>query len=191
MPFDLSTPTAAQALDLYREACQTGGDWRSIADALALHVKAPRATPAPKGDGEWCEYTDAMHKGRGSMFLAGNAADVTFADGMVIRVSLRHRRGKPLPDWARAMRCAVRFYRAKMAHRRRIEVLAQLPPDKPRVSVESYLWHQNERAARAQEAGEAWAAAQPVPKIMGAVDCTRGARVDVAKANAATERLRN
>jgi hypothetical protein len=77
------------------------------------------AAPAPDLDAahalEWASYTDAQRKGKGTLFKPGRRAVFTFADGEQITVSLIHRANLALPDWARAARCAVSFYKAKRA----------------------------------------------------------------------------
>jgi len=170
MPFDFSAPiTSAAALSAYRAACEApdSADWRAVADALAEHFPKPRKVKElPQDAGEWCEYTPAMHKGKGGAFEASRQAEIMFADGAVIRVQLGHKKGKPMPDWARACRCAVHFYRAKIMARMRRGFDLDM------------------------ETSEAYAMAYAVPVIVLGVDLTRAAEVSLTQANAATEALR-
>lgn len=121
---------------------------------------------------EWGTYTDKQHRnGRGRMWAANNYAEWTFEDGRTILTPLRHHTKKPEPDWQRAARCAVRFYRLKIA------------------------------AALIRRNGSAWGCPMPgpeerhaafcqVPAFARGVDPGRGAEVDVEKANSATHALR-
>jgi len=123
MPFDFTTPdTAATALTAFHEACEhpQGQDWESIARALASFIPKPRKAKVQIDTAptfEWAEYSDNQRKGKGANYMPGHQASFTFADGITVNVQLCHHKGKDLPDWAGASRCAVAFYRARIVSR--------------------------------------------------------------------------
>jgi hypothetical protein len=165
----------AQGLAIYDRAAQHGIEsvsesWEEIAAILAGLV--PRPKPKPATGAEWCEYTPAQHKGRGKMFHANCSALFAFSDGVVIAAPIRHRVNMDMPDWARAMRCAVRFYRLKLAK--------QLLEDT------GGSWGCI-RPSREEE----YAASCRVPEIVDAVDETRGVVPDIARLNESTADIRN
>ena len=172
MPLDFTSPiTKSAALAAYSAACESPdmADWQAIAAMLAQHLqpKARRTKTEAADTGEWCEYTDAQRKGRGGSFLASRRADFMFADGVVITVSIGHRINLDKPDWAKAARCAVSFYKAKRWAK----------------SGGSYWVGISE--------GERASYAMFVPEIVEAVDVTRNVTADIAKCNAATIAERN
>ena len=121
MPFDFThTVTSREtAVAMYQAACDGDAtDWRAVAEALFATMpkaKAPKAKPDTVPVAEWGSYSDAQNKGRGNMFHAGRVAEFLFEDGEAIRVTLSHRLNKDAPNWERAARCAVAFWRAKVA----------------------------------------------------------------------------
>jgi hypothetical protein len=173
MPLDFTSPvTKPAALAAYTAACETPdlADWQAIAAMLAQHLqpKARRTKAEAADTGEWCEYTEAQRKGRGGSFLASRRADFLFADGVVITVSIAHRINLDKPDWEKAARCAVSFYKAK------------------RYTSGNGFWYSLEISE-----GERASYAMPVPEIVEAVDVTRNVLADLARCNAATIRERN
>lgn len=184
MPLDFTSPiTKSAAIAAYSAACETPdiADWQAIAAMLAQHLqpKARRAKTDVADTGEWCEYTDAQRKGRGSSFLASRRADFMFADGVVITVSIGHRINMDKPDWEKAARCAVSFYKAKRWAK---------APNKANWT------HYDLTEERAIELGLMWESrsySMPVPEIVEAVDVTRNVTADIAKCNAATVKERN
>jgi hypothetical protein len=173
MPLDFTNPiTKPAALAAYTAACETPdlADWQAIAAMLAQHLqpKARRTKTEAADTGEWCEYTEAQRKGRGGSFLASRRADFMFADGAVITVSIGHRINLDKPDWAKAARCAVSFYKAK------------------RYTSGGLFWYTTEISE-----GERDSYALPVPEIVDAVDVTRNVTAEIVKCNAATIRERN
>jgi hypothetical protein len=179
MPLDFTNPiTKPAALAAYTAACETPdlADWQAIAAMLAQHLqpKARRTKTEAADTGEWCEYTEAQRKGRGGSFLASRRADFLFADGVVITVSIAHRINLDKPDWAKAARCAVSFYKAKRWAK------ADVTGD---VWAKRYALHISQ--------GERDSYALPVPEIVEAVDVTRNVLADLARCNAATIRERN
>ena len=155
------------AIDAYASA-QAGADWQAIANALAAVIPTPKAA---KAGPEFCEYTAAQHKGRGNLFHANISALFEFADGVVIAAPLRHRCSMPMPDWARAARFAVRFYRLKLAR----ELL----------DVTDREW-----GCLTPCAEEAYATKCAIPEIVAALDESRGVMPDLGQINAATHALR-
>ena len=163
-----ATEQRVRALEAYEAAQQNGADWRAIADMLAAVVPKPkRAQTGP----EFCEYTAAQHKGRGNLFHANISALFEFADGVVIAAPLRHRCSKPMPDWARAARFAVRFYRLKLAR----ELL----------DVTGREW-----GCLTPCAEEVYATKCAIPELVAALDESRGVMPDLERLNAATSELR-
>lgn len=143
-------------------------DLLEIAEALASVVPKPREpVEAPSNSGEWAEYTPAQRRGRGSNFHPGRVASFRFADGEIIRVNLSHKATLDQPDWAKATRVAVMFYKA-----RRSRNFLRLVGDKPGCTQ---LTHAEEYADTCL-----------VPEIVEGIDETRGTKVDVAMANAHT-----
>ncbi len=171
-----ATEKRAAALEAYeaasnsgKAASNSGADWRAIAAMLANVI--PRVKTSAKAGPEWCEYTPAQHKGRGKTFRANVSALFEFADGVVIGAPLRHRCSKPAPDWARAARFAVRFYRLKLAR----ELMD--------VTGGTWGWSGQGRE-------EIYATGCAVPAIVDALDESRDVRPDVRKINAVTRSLR-
>ena len=121
MPFDFTIPVTSRetAVAMYHAACDGHAtDWRAVAEALFATMPKAKAAAKIKPDAaEWGSYSDAQTKGRGNLFHAGRVAEFLFEDGEAIRVTLSHRVGKDVPDWARAARCAVSFWRAKQMSR--------------------------------------------------------------------------
>ena len=119
MPFDFTHPVTSRetAVAMYQAACDGDAtDWRAVAEALFATMPKAKAAAKVKPDAaEWGSYSDAQNKGRGNMFHAGRVAEFLFEDGEAIRVTLSHRLDKDAPNWERAARCAVAFWRAKVA----------------------------------------------------------------------------
>lgn len=181
---------ALAAFDLAIETLETDQDylidWHDV--ALALAAVMPK-TKAAKSDvaadrGEWNCYTEAQSRGTHRAFRSGRQADFRFADGTIIRVQLRHRNNQDMPDWARAARCAVAFYKAKRA--RGFLVLTGMTASSYRFKASNGLLYGN----LSDNAAEAYAKSCAVPAIVEAVDLSRDAKVDVAKANAETQEVR-
>lgn len=193
MPLDFTSPiTKSAALAAYSAACETPdmADWQAIAAMLAQHLqpKARRAKTEVADTGEWCEYTDAQRKGRGSSFLASRRADFMFADGVVITVSIGHRINLDKPDWLRAAKCAVSFYKAKRAHM----VLRALNEwEFGRDSLGRRTAYVTRHKMAHDSRADLDSRAMPVPEIVEAVDVTRNVTADIAKCNAATVAERN
>lgn len=164
-----TTEKRAAALEAYESAQQNGADWRAIAAMLANVI--PRVKTSAKAGPEWCEYTPAQHQGRGKTFRANVSALFEFADGTVIGAPLRHRCSKPAPDWSRAARFAVRFYRLKLA--------------RELMGVTGGAW-----GSVCQGAEEIYATKCKVPAIVDALDESRDVRPDLRKLNAVTRSLR-
>ncbi len=162
-----ATEKRAAALEAF-SAAQNGADWQAIAAMLADVV--PKAKKAQSGP-EFCEYTTAQHKGRGAMFRANISALFEFADGTMIAAPLRHRCSNTMPDWSRAARFAVRFYRLKLAR----ELL----------DVTGGTWG---NVCQGRE--EIYAAGCAVPAIVDALDESRDVRPDLEQINTATAALR-
>lgn len=164
------TEKRAKALEAYEAAQQNGADWRAIAEMLADVIPKPKPRKTQTGP-EWCEYTAAQHKGRGKMFHANKSAIFEFADGAIIAAPLRHRCSKPMPDWARAARMAVRFYRVKLA-RELLDVTERTwgCPNPSREEIHS-------TGCR-------------VPEFTDALDESRNVRPDMERLNAATAAFR-
>ena len=180
MALDFTAPsTKASALSAYSAAVASPdmADWQAIAAMLAQHL-APKPKKAIEFEaGEWCEYTEAQRKGRGGLFHASRCATFMFADGASINVSLCHRMSLDLPDWARAARCAVSFYKAK----RSAAVLRAMNNFRPGYRSGQYH-HYMAHDSRADMETRAL----PVPEIVDAVDVTRNVVADVGRCNAAT-----
>ena len=149
-------------------AAPTGADWQAIASLLAAALPTPKQT---KAGPEWCEYTPAQHQGRGKTFRANVSALFEFADGTMIAAPLRHRCSKPAPDWSRAARFAVRFYRLGLA--------------RELMGVTGGTW-----GSVCQGAEEIYATGCKVPAIVDALDESRDVRPDLRKLNAVTRSLR-
>ena len=164
-----ATEKRAAALEAYETAPQNGTDWRAIAAMLADVI--PRVKTSAKAGPEWREYTPAQHQGRGKTFRANVSALFEFADGTMIAAPLRHRCSKPAPDWSRAARFAVRFYRLGLAR----ELL----------DVTGGTW-----GSVCQGAEEIYATGCKVPAIVDALDESRDVRPDLRKINAVTRSLR-
>jgi len=164
-----ATEARAAALAAFNGA-PPGADWKAIAAMLADAIPKPRAKP--ESGPEWCEYTQAQHRGRGKVFRANISALFEFAGRQMIAAPLRHRCDKPAPDWARAARFAVRFYRLNLAR----ELLDLTGRD----------WG---NVRQSQE--EIYAAGCQVPEFTDALDESRNVRPDLGKLNAATSDLRS
>ena len=165
-----ATQKRAAALEAYETAPQNGTDWRAIAAMLADVI--PRVKTVAKAGPEWCEYTAAQHKGRGGSFRSNISALFEFADGAMIAAPLRHRFGKPAPDWSRAARFAVRFYRLGLAR----ELL----------DVTEREW-----GSVTQCREEVYASECQVPAFVDALDESRDVRPDMERINAETSSLRD
>ncbi len=163
-----ATENRAAALEAFSTA-QNGADWQAIAAMLADVV--PKAKKAQSGP-EFCEYTMAQHKGRGAMFRANISALFEFADGTMIAAPLRHRCSRAVPDWSRAARFAIRFYRLKLAR----ELL----------DVTGRDW-----GIMGQGREEIYATGCQVPEFINALDESRDVRPDLKRINAATQTLRD
>ena len=98
----------ADALALF-DGAGAGADWRSIATALAGVIPRPKSRAVTAADGEWGDDGFAARLTK-TNYVRGRAS-FTFADGRCVVVNLLWRKGKKAPDWARAARFAVRFYR--------------------------------------------------------------------------------
>ncbi len=164
-----ATEKRARALEAYEAAQQNGADWRAIAAMLADVIPKPKA--AAQAGPEWCEYTPAQHQGRGKTFRANVSALFEFADGVVIGAPLRHRCSKPAPDWSRAARFAVRFYRLGLA--------------RELMGVTGGRW-----GNVCQGAEEIYATKCKVPAIIDALDESRDVRPDLERINTSTAALR-
>ena len=163
-----ATEKRAAALAAYVTAQQHGADWRVIADMLADVIPKPKTARAGP---EWCEYTAAQHKGRGGSFRPNLSAMFAFADGVVIAAPLRHRCSTPAPDWARAARFAVRFYRLGLA--------------RELMGVTGGSWG---NVCQGRE--EIYATGCAVPEFAGALDESRDVQPDLERLNATTAALR-
>lgn len=160
------------ALAVFANAESGKDTWESAARALAAVMPAPKQRPADPDGPEWCEYTAAEHKGRGKLFRSNCSALFEFADGRCVHVPLRHRNSKDLPDWSRATRFAVRFYRLTIAAR-----ILELTGG----AWGSLGLSREERLANICR----------VPEIVGAMDESRGVSPDIESANASTAELRD
>lgn len=150
----------------------TATDWRSVAHMLSALLPKPKADAQPDlaaASGlEWCSYTAAQAKGNASSFYGQRWASFRFADGQTVTVSMRHKKSLDLPDWHRAARCAVAFYKAARARN-----FLQL------------VGGRYGNAAPSLE--EIYANGCAVPPIVAAHDLTRDTDADLALCNAATE----
>jgi hypothetical protein len=179
MPLDFTSKTTKPAaLAAYVAACEDtdSADWCAIAAMLAQCLEPKARASKQSASGEWCEYTQAQRSGRGGSFHASRRADFLFADGVVITVSLCHKMSMAAPDWARAARCAVSFYKAKRSHM----VLRAL---NNRGWASGYE-HQHIMAYDGPV--DRQSRAMPVPEIVEAVDVTRNVLADVAQCNQVT-----
>jgi hypothetical protein len=192
MPLDFTSPTTkASALAAYSAACASPdlADWQAIAAMLAQHLAPKARAPKAESAGEWYEYTQSERGGRGGAFNASRRADFLFADGTVISVSLCHKMTIAAPDWARAARCAVSFYKSKRAHMvlralNEWKFVRDYDDNGEPVQVARHKMAHDSRA-------DLDSRSMPVPEIVEAVDVTRNVTADVAKCNAATIKERN
>jgi hypothetical protein len=191
MPLDFTNPTTKPAaLAAYTAACETPdlADWQAIAAMLAQHLQPKARAPKIESAGEWCEYTQSQRSGRGGAFHASRRADFLFADGTVITVSLCHKMTIAAPDWARAARCAVSYYKAKRAHM----VLRALNEwEFQRDSLGRRTVYVTRHKMAHDSRADLDSRSMPVPEIVEAVDVTRNVLADLARCNAATIRERN
>lgn len=163
----------AEALALYDEASANpdSANWQAVADALAAVTPRPKKAEPSKFNVatglEWEAYTPAMRRQRGYQYRSARAAKFRFADGVIVRAPLRHHSKRERPDWERASRMAVHFWRTNAATA--VRRLAKLE-----------TWGEAERYAKGLE----------VPPIIGATDETRGSTVDPGQANETTAELR-
>lgn len=197
MPFDFAPAPKATATDKRRAALvmyhaaalDPAADWRAVADALAACLPALKAAaPAPDLDAapalEWASYTDAQRKGKGTLFQPGRRAVFTFADGEQITVSLIHRANLALPDWARAARCAVSFYKAKRARNFLRLVAGEVRKRGPYDTAG--LPYGNQAESHAEEYANGCA----VPAIISATDLGRNVSPDIERCNIETAAMR-
>lgn len=98
----MTTRALAVAAYLAATAAPAAADWRAIADQLHTVLTAKRA---PKAEAWFADWT------LGKVYSL-DSLDVTFADGVAVRVNLAKAPGK-LPRVAAACRTAVAFYRAR------------------------------------------------------------------------------
>jgi hypothetical protein len=192
MPLDFTSQTTkASALAAYSAACASPdlADWQALAAMLAQHLAPKARAPKAESAGEWCEYTQSQRSGRGGAFHTSRRADFLFADGTVISVSLCHKMTIAAPDWARAARCAVSFYKAK----RSAMILRALnnwswfsEPDADGIRRRC-VRHRMDYDGQVDRDAQALS----VPEIVDAVDVTRNVTADLAKCNAATIKERN
>jgi hypothetical protein len=173
MPFDFTAPVSALAL--YQAALASDApDWRAVADAFFAEAPKPRKARAKAADdrGEWADYAD--NKGAANAFHGDRTALFTFADGQEIRVQLSHKKNKAAPDWARAARCAVSFYKARRAR----QMLKAIDGDDARYG------------ATRLDMIELYCAMCAVPDVVAAVDQARGVSCDIGAANDHTAQAR-
>ena len=106
------------------------------------------------------------------MFLPNLSACFEFADGAIVMTPLRQRRNKPMPDWARAARFAIRFYRLRMAQKL--------------FDITGGHWGGIHPSSE-----ERYSQLCLVPAFVGALDESRNVSPDIARMNAATADLRD
>ncbi len=197
MPFDFTTAPKATATDKRRAALAMYhaatydpalADWRAVADALASVLPALKvAAPAHVQDAapalEWASYTDAQRRGKGGLFHPSRKAVFRFADGQQITVSLIHRSNLALPDWARAARCAVQFYKAKRARNFLVLIGQTFKPGLRDAGGPAY-------GNAVESDAESYANSCEVPLILEARDLARDVTADLDRCNAETAVMR-